>query len=81
MAKTVETASMGDNPIPIPAGDPIPGNQGPIVRRVPAARLKASEFVAVQLSARARRRRRLLRIVLSLGGRQRQSGEPGGDRA
>src|SRR6516162_7594258 len=84
MAKTVETASTEDNPIPIPIpsrrGTPSRGTRGLIVRRVPAARLKASEFVAVQLSGRALRRRLLLRIVLRLGGRKRQSDEPGGDR-
>ena len=68
------------SPSPSRRGTPSRGTRGLIVRRVPAARLKASEFVAVQLSGRALRRRLLLRIVLRLGGRKRQSDEPGGDR-
>jgi len=41
----------------------------------------ASELFAVQLIGRALRRRLLLtRMVLCLGGRERQSGEPGGER-
>ena len=40
----------------------------------------ASELFAVQLIGRALRRRLLLmRMVLRLGGRERQSGEPGGE--
>jgi hypothetical protein len=72
--------AWGITPSPSWRGTPSRGTRGLIVRRVPAARLKASEFVAVQLSGRALRRRLLLRIVLRLGGRKRQSGEPGGER-
>jgi len=73
------TPSPSRRRTPSRRGTPSRGTS-PLVRCGPAARLKASEFVAVQLGGRALGRRLLLRIVLRLGVGERRSGEPGGDR-